>query len=326
MSEALHITSGDEAASRIREGGFTGTLLPWRDPLHEGPVPAGLSLDEMSRVRARFLSEWLWGEPFEQSVARLHERDLTLKSFKRHDEVVLWFEHDLYDQLQLLQVLHWLALRDVGNTPLSLICVGEFPEQIRSLHTQRVSLDPTTLDLARRGWEAFTAQRPLGLQELVREGEAEGLPFLRPALGRLLEQYPSTRDGLSRSERQILEAVKGGVSELGAVYRASQIEREERPFMADRPFLLHVQALCAGTGPLLEFEDGQGLTRDHGPPYDDAFWSRRLRQTEAGAKVLSGGTDRTRFQTVERWIGGVHLRGEPLPWRWGHGTQTIVAQ
>lgn len=326
MSEALNITSGGEAASRIREEGFTGTILPWRDVLHEGPVPAGLSLDEMSRVRARFLSECPWGDPFEESVARLHERDLTLKSYKRHNEVVLCFKHDLHDQLQLLQVLHWLALRDVGGTPLFLICVGEFPERARSPLPERVALDAATLDLARRGWEAFTAERPLGLQELVRESVPEGLPFLRPALGRLLEQYPSTRDGLSRSERQILEAVKGGASELGAVYRASQIEREERPFMADWPFLLHVEALCAGARPLLEFEDRQGLTREQGPPYDAAFWSRRLCQTEAGAKVLSGSADRTRFQTIDRWIGGVHLRGEPLRWRWGHGTQTIVAQ
>ena len=339
MTNALHVTSGDEAALRIRQSGVTGVVLPWRDVLHEGPAPAGLSLDEMSRVRARFLSGCLWGEPFEQLLVRFRERDLTLKDFKRYDQVVLWFDHDLYDQLQLLQVMHWFTLRDVGSARLSLICIEQFPgmkdfrglgqldgEQMRALYPQRVLVETATLDVARRGWEAFTSDRPVALQELVNEGGAAGLPFLRPALERLLEQYPSTREGLARSERQILQAVKEGKSELAEVYRTSQIEREERPFMADWPFLLHAEALCAGPRPLLEFEDGQGLSRDQGPPYNEAFWSRRLRQTEAGVKVLSGGADRTRFQEIDRWIGGVHLHGETLSWRWGHGTQTIVAQ
>ena len=28
---------------------------------------------------------------------------------------------------------------------------------------------------------------------------------------------------------------------------------------------------------------------------------------------------------IDRWIGGVHLRGRHLPWRWDDGTETLVA-
>ena len=58
----LHITNGDVAAERIRGSSLPGEVLPWRDLLHEGPVPAGLSLDEMSRVRARFIAGSMWGD------------------------------------------------------------------------------------------------------------------------------------------------------------------------------------------------------------------------------------------------------------------------
>jgi hypothetical protein len=43
------------------------------------------------------------------------------------DEIALWFEHDLYDQLQLLQLLDWFAARP-PQEKLSLLCIGAHPE------------------------------------------------------------------------------------------------------------------------------------------------------------------------------------------------------
>lgn len=37
----LHVTSGACAGERLRAAGVQGTLPPWRDVLHDGPVPAG---------------------------------------------------------------------------------------------------------------------------------------------------------------------------------------------------------------------------------------------------------------------------------------------
>jgi hypothetical protein len=28
---------------------------------------------------------------------------------------------------------------------------------------------------------------------------------------------------------------------------------------------------------------------------------------------------------VDRWIGGVHLTGHAVPWRWDEGTESVVA-
>ncbi len=55
------------------------------------------------------------------------EWDAKLAAFADYDEVVLWFEHDLFDQLLLVRHLDWFSRRDLGRTALSLICVGEFP-------------------------------------------------------------------------------------------------------------------------------------------------------------------------------------------------------
>src|SRR5690349_9951525 len=111
----LHITSGDAAVALMKRAGLSGDILAWRDVLHEGPTPAGLTLAELSEVRARFVADCGW-RTFAEAQAEFRARDAALAQYGAHDEVVLWFEHDLYDQLQLLQLLDWFAARDLGRT------------------------------------------------------------------------------------------------------------------------------------------------------------------------------------------------------------------
>src|SRR5919109_2595815 len=102
----LHITNGDHAAEQIRAAALGGEVLPWRDVLHEGPVPPPATLDSLRPLRARFLAGQGWGNAVE--IAREFERrDRALGTAAAAEEVVLWFEHDLYDQLQLAQILDW---------------------------------------------------------------------------------------------------------------------------------------------------------------------------------------------------------------------------
>src|SRR3954469_4399414 len=112
----LHVTNGTSVS--LADTGLGGEILTWLDVLHEGPVPAGISDDELRRVRGLFLdSEWHCEVPAATELAR---RDQALRA---HDEVVLWFEHDLFDQLQLIQILDRLR-----NSParLSLICIDRY--------------------------------------------------------------------------------------------------------------------------------------------------------------------------------------------------------
>ncbi|HEU4353010.1 MAG TPA: DUF1835 domain-containing protein [Burkholderiales bacterium] len=118
----LHITNGD-CAARVLSRVVSGTILPWRDVLHEGPVRPGLVLEELSRERAQFIAQAGWGQR-ERILEDFRSRDAAFRRAGRHDEVVLWLEHDLYDQLQLIQVLD--ALSDVRGPPVSLVCEAEY--------------------------------------------------------------------------------------------------------------------------------------------------------------------------------------------------------
>ena len=84
----LHITNGDCAVEALQAPGFDQPIIPWREVLHEGPVPVGLNLVELSRVRAGFIASCAWGER-EEIQAAFRERDAALKASVAEDEAVL---------------------------------------------------------------------------------------------------------------------------------------------------------------------------------------------------------------------------------------------
>jgi hypothetical protein len=314
----LLVTNGDSAAERIELAGLGGLILPWRDVLHEGPVPAGLPDRELGEVRARFLADRGWASPNETAES-FAVRDATLATFGRHEEVVLFFEHDLYDQLQLLQVLDRFSGRNLGETQLSLAVVDEYlgnlaPERLHALFDGRREATDEKLDLAGRAWEAFRSPDPTRTSMLLDE-DTSALPFLRLALLRHLQQFPSTENGLSRSERQALEAISGGKVVLREAYIASHQEREDPVFLGDTVFASYLEDLSAAEEPLVVFEGGETIRAPRVGEDDRWFWERRAALTEKGQDVLRGDADRVELSGIDRWLGGTHLDGQNT-WRW----------
>jgi hypothetical protein len=279
----LHVTNGDSAAAGLRQGGVEGAVLAWRDVLHEGPVPA-LTPAALARVRAAFLAGATGGAAAEIERG-MRARDRTLAA-GASSAIVLWFEADLYDQLQLVQVLDRLAA-ERRPPAITLVSIGEYPgrahfgglgelpagELVGLRATAAVPVDAAALDLARRAWRAFTAPDPSGLPALARE-HSPVLRHLAEAVERLLQEYPWTGDDLSLTERRVLRALGEGAQTPGEVFRRVQ-EAERRPFLGD-------------------------------------VWCHR---------VLARVTREPR--ELDRWIGGVHLAGVP-GWRWDPLGEALV--
>jgi hypothetical protein len=194
----IHITNGDCAVSVLQAAGACGDILPWRDVLHEGPVRAGLSLEDLSKERIRFIADAGWGE-YGEVEKSFKGRDAVFRRAGEHDEIVLWFEHDLYDQLQLIQVLDGLY----GQARVSLVCEAEYlgtmaPERATELFELRSPITKRHYNEARAAWSAFRAADPTGINM-----QFQTLPFLGAAMVRMLEEYPWTTDGLSRLQRDL---------------------------------------------------------------------------------------------------------------------------
>jgi hypothetical protein len=314
----LFVTNGDSAADRLLRLGLADEILPWRDVLHEGPVPSGLFPEELRDARARFIAERGWGG-FDEVLGDFARRDSVLDGFRDHDEVVLWFEHDLYDQLQLIQLLDRFDGRDLGTSRLTLVCADDYlgtlaPERLRVLFEERHEVSGGALDLGHRAWLAFTSPDPRQISNLLLT-DTSGLPFLEGALLRHLEQFPSVRTGLSRSETQILEAILEGHRVLREAFVSSQ-DREERLFLGDSVFAAYLEDLSATGEPLVLFEDGTRIVAPRDPASLNGFWDSKARVTQTGRAVLEGDRDKIGLSPIDRWLGGVHLGGEEARWRW----------
>jgi hypothetical protein len=286
----LHVTNGDSVLYLFKKAGITGTHLAWRDALYEGLVRPGV-LEETTTYRAGFAAARGYGNPI-KIIHDFQRRDEQLRRAAEFQEVVLWFEHDLYDQLQILQILTALEQLELEPGRISIVQSDQYlgtmtADELSPLLARRRTVTAATFRSARRAWERFTSESPLDLFVASKE-DAIGLPFLRAALQRLCEEYPWTRDGLSRSQRQALEAVAQGPARDQELFRRAQA-REEAAFMSDGTFAKIVDDLRASPAPLIE-SDGDVLAL-----------------TALGRRILAGDADWLESAGIDRWIGGVHL-------------------
>ena len=314
----LHITNGESVTGTFRQVRFPGTYIAWKDSLHDGPVPQTGTLSELSDIRAQTLAAFGWGA-YETLRDDFANRDRTLQDFRKHQDVVLWFEHDLYDQLQLLQLLDWFEQQDIEGINLDLVQIDSYPgvrpfyglgqlsrPQLARLFPMRKRVTHSQRSIATETWRAFRAEDPADLLAISQQNIPE-MPFLAAALVRFLEEYPSTADGLSRTERQVLHAAAASKRKKAEIYMESR-KQEDVPW-GDASVYLRLNWLAAGPNPALIESPKNEFTI-----------------TDAGRQLLEGKSDWIKLQgKVDRWLGGVHLTGENASWRWDKDKKTLIA-
>jgi hypothetical protein len=321
----LHLTNGDGAATPLRRSGLAGDVIVWADVLHEGPAPPEHG-EAWRRVRSEFLCRLGYGEVGEV-LAQYARSEAALDRYHEHDELVLWFEHDLFDQLLLARHLHWLGTQGHTRTRLSLVCIDRFPgaprgdrfnglgnllpEDFLALFPQRQPITDEHLGAGADVWRAFTDADPRALNALTVHGVAS-LPFMAGAIARHLEEFPGVADGLSRTERNILETVAGQPLSPHDLFLALQ-HREERVFMGDSTFWQIVREMAGGRQPLVHVS----VSVDRADALPDGLVS----VAPAGANVLNG-ADALALRGIDRWRGGVHLTPENL-WRWDSASKEV---
>ncbi len=300
----LHVTNGDSTAMTMRAAGVSGEVLVWRDILHAGPVPLADPAD-LRTVRAGYLAGQGYAD-HAAVLADMTERDRVLDG--HGGDVELWFEADLYDQLQLIEILSRLDSRGADPAHVRLVCVGEFPGHAHFgglgelTPTELATLGPgrpltaAALTLATRAWQALRSPEPTGLAAI---DSSDDLRFLGEAFDRLAREYPSTRDGLSLTERRILAGVASGPRAVFELFRQVWL-RERHPFLGDTTFI----AIVGELAPLVIVDDG---------------W---VSISDDGRRVLDGQADRVELVGIDRWIGGVHLTDGR--WRFDEGRETVV--
>ncbi|WP_128544436.1 DUF1835 domain-containing protein [Larkinella soli] len=304
----LHVLNGDSTAQSFAEANLPGDVVTWREALSEGPVLAASgSFDDLWAVRRR----WLEGEDtagtYDRKVVREFEK---LSRFTDYDEVCLWFEHDLFCQINLVFLLAWFSGRDLGKTVLKQVSVDAFPgvpffkgmgelngAQLGSLYLQAEPLTRAELDLARRVWNAYAGSDPMAIQALGAE-EFGRLRFLEDALILHLQRFPFTENGLNLIEQQLAAILmEGPKSERVLIGR---FLRQDRVYgMGDLSVEQYIR-------------EGDGRLWDHS--------ELEVRLTENGTDLMTG---RRTHAPVERWLGG-YFQTADSPYRWDSEEDRLV--
>ena len=312
--KTLHIVDGESTGSSLRQAGFgrKGDILSWHDALDTGPVPRGLILRRLSRLRSRF---WTG-----KSATEFDKRDATFTHHTEYDEIVLWFGATSICQLSLVQLLAWFDEHSRDNTRLRLVSAyGGWlrPEPLLQAYDARQPITPAQRRLGRRVWFAFCSSFPKALFHLLTT-DLRVLPEIRETITFMLQEYPERQSGLSRLERKLLRTVDslGVTTPAAAVGTALHTELVGDVLLFDM-----LRAFTTASHPLLRFaEPFKGKSQSH------QFNGSKIRVTDTGRSVLGGKADHITLNGIDRWIGGVHLLGHRVRWRWDERIGEIASQ
>ncbi len=304
-----HLRCGSDIREGLRRAGFVGRFLEFSDPVCQGPLECGTDLIEM---RSRFLAATYEIDRAEARTRLDREMDALSESIS-HPRVVLWFEHDSFDQLILARILAFYAERRAPRQ-LELICIDQFPglerfvglgqlspRELASLWAGRRPVGPDLLSFGSRVWVALTDPAPLALHELAIQ--ATNLPTMGPALRRHLQELPWTTDGLGLTERLTLELLERGPADERELFRRLTQEVEPLPFLGDTMFAAVLRRLANARTPPIEL----ATMADSG---------RQIRLTDVGRLIQEGELSWLDCLPPVRWVGGVRIIPGSSVWCW----------
>jgi len=328
----LHIVNGESTAGTLRQSTIEGEKISFRDALICGPTPSEVSADQWHRIRALHLSDY-YGVDLGSCKKDLLEQERILQSYPIHEEIVLWFEYDLFCQVNLLYLLNWFAQVQLDHTQLSLINVGAFPgkekfrglgelsaAELASLFPARQRLTNTELDLGSSAWQAYRSTDPTAIERLL-ETDLTPLPFLRTSFQAHLQRFPSLQNGLGRIENKSLELINRGLHRFVDLFPKFG-ESEHIYGLGDFQFWISLKRLAQVSTPLVSVNGNGGI----GKLNSDVLREIDFEITDTGRAVLSQEADFVRLNGIDHWLGGVHLAGRGKLWRWDSVSEALVRE
>lgn len=324
-SGCLHIRCGSDIREALSIAGFIGDFQEFSDPYCQGPL-TGESTEKLIELRAAFIHQAYGGTDIQTIRDKLQSHYDALKRLGDYDQVILWFEYDVYDQLILAYLLSELYAFDV-LPDLFLICVNQVPdvenfrgygelspEQLCGLWQQnRQPVTEQQLLLGKQVWRALCQTNLDDLSEWIRQGTPE-LPLMAPALKRYLQELPSTSNGMSRLQQLVLEILdESGSLKGGQLFRILAMKKEPLLHLGDLMFWYVLEDMSQSTQPVFACSN------------QDAHWMDRvLSITETGQQLLNGEGDYMDSYQSQRWLGNTLISADKDHPRWDNQSDSIV--
>jgi hypothetical protein len=215
MSSLLHITNGDSFTNRLNALNLKGEVITWREMLCEGKTLTNVGSESFWKARFEFLNK-----NYKVSKSSFIEKTLkeyrSLCNHKQQDQIVLWFEYDLFCQVNMLGVLSWLK-SNRKYAEISLVCSGKEDEsdklyalnelndeQLLKLYKNKTVLKQDDIEYADYVWQLYCSDNPIRLENLT-DYKNYQFDYLSDAVTAHLHRFPSIKNGLNDMENNILQ-------------------------------------------------------------------------------------------------------------------------
>jgi hypothetical protein len=215
MSSQLHITNGDSFTTRLKKLNLKGDIITWREMLCEGKTETDVGSESFWKTRFDFLHK-------HYNVSKSWFVEKTLKEYrslcnhKQQDQIILWFEYDLFCQINMLAVISWLKSHR-RYAEISLVCSGHedetdklyglnelSDEQLLELYNNRIVLSQNDIEYADYVWQLYCSDNPIRLENLM-DFENYQYEYLSDAIKVHLKRFPTIKNGLNEIENKVLE-------------------------------------------------------------------------------------------------------------------------
>lgn len=218
MKSLLHITNGDNFTSKLQTLPLKGDTITWREMLCEGKTLCSVGSESFWKTRFEYLNK-------NYKISKSWFVEKTLKEYrslcnhKQQDHIVLWFEYDLFCQINMLAVLSWLKTHR-RHAEISLVCSGRegegdklyaltelSEEQLMDLYERRTLLSQDDIEYADYIWQLYCSDNPIRLENQIANNDFQ-FEYLSEALKTHLRRFPTIKNGLNELENHILEVAK----------------------------------------------------------------------------------------------------------------------
>jgi len=217
MPRQLHIANGNILAQNILDLEIKGDIVIWREMLCEGPTTYQLGNPEFIKLRTNFLKKYYQIAPEEYQDKFLNELR-KLDHIKNVDEIILWFEFDLYSHINMIAAISQL-LENKIDLPVYLVCSKKLKgekefqplsqlslKHLKNHFDQKIHLDQDDLEMANLIWQYYNEENPLKLKALIKQ--KTNFEYLSSCIRTHIERFPKSNTGLNILETNILRLIK----------------------------------------------------------------------------------------------------------------------
>lgn len=215
MSSFLHITNGDVTTEILNNLNIEGEIITWREMLCEGKTTTDVGSEDFWKTRFDFFSNVY-------QVTKKTFIDFTLKEYRNlckqnQDEIILWFDYDLFCQVNMLAVVSWLKKYRKGSK-ITIVQAGASDnydklvgfghlskEELINLYQNRTQLSQDDIEYADYIWQLYCSDSPLRLETVHKFNPSSPFIYLSDAINAHLKRFPSVENGLNKIENNILQ-------------------------------------------------------------------------------------------------------------------------